>query len=86
MEALKTIRTRLNVTQKVFADGIGCTQGNVGHYECGQTVPPDAAKRVIDFCRKFGLRIGFDHIYGGKPIPALKSKRRTTNQPKQQEA
>ena len=78
MEALKTIRTRLNVTQKVFADGIGCTQGNVGHYECGQTVPPDAAKRVIDFCRKFGLRIGFDHIYGGQPIPALKSKRRTT--------
>lgn len=87
MESLKAIRSKLKVTQQVFADGIGCTQGNVGHYERGQTIPPDMARRVIAFCRNRGLHIGFDHIYDARPIPAITRKpRRTTNQPKQQEA
>lgn len=84
MEALKTIRQRLNVTQQVFARGIGCSQGNVSHFERGQTIPPDTAKRVIEYCRNFGLRIGFDHIYGTAEIPhVLRKPRRTTNQPKE---
>ena len=33
MHNLKFIRERLCVTQQVLAEGIGCTQGNVGHYE-----------------------------------------------------
>ena len=69
MQSLKVIRQRLNLTQQVFAQGIGCTQGNVSHFERGQTVPPDTAKRVIEFCSRAGLNIGFDHIYGESAIP-----------------
>lgn len=69
MHKLKLIREALGVTQQALADGIGCTQGNIGHYERGQTVPPETAKRVIGFCRSAGLRIGFDHIYGEAAIP-----------------
>lgn len=63
MNNLRTIRERLEVTQQVLADGIGCTQGNIGHYERGQTIPPDAARRLIDFARKRGIELTFDDIY-----------------------
>lgn len=71
MSNVKTIRERLGVTQKVLADGIGCTQGNIGHYENGQTVPPDAARALITFASTRGLAITFDHIYGDAVLPAV---------------
>jgi len=69
MSSIKSIRARLGLTQQALADGIGCTQGNVWHYEQGQTVPPSAATRLIEFAATLGLRIGFDHIYGDASIP-----------------
>lgn len=83
MQKLKRIREVLGVTQQAMAVGIGCTQGNIGHYERGQTVPPETAKRVIEFCRKAGLRIGFDHIYGDASIPTRSIRARRN--PKQKE-
>lgn len=68
MSTIKTIRERLKLSQAAFAEGIGCTQGNVGHYERGQTVPPDAAARVIAFCAKRGLVVTYDHIYGAAEL------------------
>lgn len=73
MHHLKPIRERLGVTQQVLADGIGCTQGNVGHYERGQSLPPEMAARVIAFASARGLRIGYDHIYGDVSLPRLQS-------------
>lgn len=70
MNAIKPIRDRLGLTQAAFAEGIGMTQGNVGHYERGQTVPPVVASRVIDFAAGHGLLIGFDHVYGRLELPA----------------
>lgn len=64
MHNLKRIREALGVTQQVLADGLGCTQGNVGHYERGQTLPPETARRLIEFAGARGLSISFDHIYG----------------------
>ncbi|WP_347614357.1 helix-turn-helix transcriptional regulator, partial [Comamonas thiooxydans] len=32
MHNLKSIRERLGLTQQALADGLGCTQGNIGHY------------------------------------------------------
>jgi putative transcriptional regulator len=61
---IKTIRERLGVTQAALADALGCTQGNVGHYERGQTVPPDMARRLIQFAAARGHRIGYDDVYG----------------------
>lgn len=68
MNHLKSIRERLGITQQAMADGIGCTQGNVGHYERGQTLPPAMARKLIDFCASRGLAITFDHVYGGAPL------------------
>lgn len=69
MSTLKTIRDRLAVTQATLAEVMGCTQGNVSFYEKGQTVPPEAAKRLIDYARAKGLEITFDHIYGVAELP-----------------
>lgn len=43
---------------------MGCTQGNVGHYERGQTVPPESAKRLIEYARSLGHVVTYDDIYG----------------------
>lgn len=69
MSTIKAIRERLNLTQAALAAGIGCTQGNVGHYERGQTLPPDAAKRLIAHAASLGLRLTMDQVYGLQPLP-----------------
>jgi putative transcriptional regulator len=71
MHNLKPIRERLGVTQRVLAEGIGCTQGNIGHYERGQDFPPDRARLLIDFAGKRGLALTFDHVYGNTLLPEL---------------
>jgi len=63
MTAIKQIRERLGVTQAALAQGIGVTQGNVSHYEHGQTVPPEVASRLIEFACASGVRLTFDDIY-----------------------
>ena len=51
------------MTQSELADGIGVTQGNVSHYERGQTVPPAVARKLIAFAAGRGTKISFDDIY-----------------------
>lgn len=64
MNAIQLIRKRLGVTQANLAAGIGVTQGNVSHYECGrQSMPPDVAVRLIDWARSLGHEVTFDQIY-----------------------
>ena len=63
MSNIKAIRTRLGVTQTELAKGIGCTQGNVGHYERGQGMPPDMARRLIDYANSLGHVLTFNEIY-----------------------
>ena len=77
MSNIKTIRDRLGLTQTALAEGIGCTQGNIGHYETkGQTVPPDAAKRLINFCASRGFKVTFEDIYGKPQIPYQTERRK----------
>lgn len=68
---IKSIREKLGVTQSAMAEGLGCTQANVSFYERGQTVPPDAAKRLIAFAKTLGHEVTFDDIYRdvSEPIP-----------------
>ena len=75
MHNLKLIREKLGITQQALAVGLGCTQGNINHYERGQTLPPDAAKSLITFSASLGLELSYDHIYGAKALPAIASKR-----------
>lgn len=70
MSQIKTIRTYLGLTQSALAEGIGCTQGNVGHYETGQTLPPERAKALIDFAASRGLPLTMGQVYGTEPLPA----------------
>lgn len=71
MSTLKAIRERLAATQAALSEVMGCTQGNVSFYEKGQTVPPEAAKLLIDYARARGLEITFDHIYGNASLPPV---------------
>ena len=71
MNHLKTIRQRLGLTQQAIATELGCTQGNVGHYERGQTLPPDVARKLIKVANEHGLLIGFDHVYGETALPEV---------------
>lgn len=68
MNSIKAIRDLLGITQTALAEAMGCTQGNVGHYERGQTVPPEAAKRLIAYAKSLGHDITFDHIYGSVEV------------------
>lgn len=77
MHAIKAIRSRIGATQQAMASGIGCTQGNIANYEAGQTVPPEAARRVIEFAESHGLSITFDHVYGELPLPDFAPDRPT---------
>ncbi|MBF5006877.1 helix-turn-helix domain-containing protein [Diaphorobacter caeni] len=81
MHNLKVIRVRLGITQQAMADGLGCTQANVGHYERGQAMPSEMARRLIDFAGTLGLVIGFDHVYGSASLPKL-----TQTEPTEEEA
>ena len=78
MHYLKSIREHLGVSQRAMADGLGCTQANVSNYENGQTLPPGAAGRLIEYAQSFGVDIGFDHVYGGARLPELAKKRHPT--------
>lgn len=69
MSTIKSIRERLGVTQSELALGIGCTQGNVGHYSRGQVIPPERALRLISFAKARGLSLTLDHVYGLTPLP-----------------
>jgi len=70
MNHLRPIRLRLEMTQKAMAAALGCTQSNVGHYEHGrQSLPPEAARKLLQVAKERGLLIGFDHIYGSAPLP-----------------
>lgn len=64
MNHVKAIRDRLQVTQAALGEGIGCTQANIGHYERGQTVPPDVAKRLIAYAASLGHSVTYEDIYG----------------------
>lgn len=69
MSRIREIRERLGLTQDEFAKGLGCTQGNVGHYERGQVLLPERAERLIEFAASKGLRLNFDQVYGRAPLP-----------------
>lgn len=67
MSNILSIRKRLGLSQAALGEAIGCTQGNVGHYERGQTVPPEMARRLIRFAATRGVVLSFDDVYGDAP-------------------
>jgi len=78
---IKRIRLCLGMTQQVFADMLGCSQGNVGHYELReQMVPPEVAKKLIAEAAKRGSRVTYEDIYGVVDEPVVKVKSRVSRE------
>lgn len=74
---IKKIRTDLGLTQQQFAEMLGCTQGNVGHYELrAQMVPPDVAQKLIFEAAVRGHRITYEDVYGVVAAPVITAKLR----------
>jgi transcriptional regulator with XRE-family HTH domain len=72
---LKQIRLRMGMTQQEFADMLGITQGNVGHYELReQTMPPEGAKKLIAEAAGRGHRVTYEDIYGKVDAPVVKPR------------
>lgn len=62
---IREVRVMMGMTQVQFAQMLGMTQGNVGHYENkDQTVPPDVARRLILEARSRGHVLSFSDVYG----------------------
>jgi transcriptional regulator with XRE-family HTH domain len=62
---IREIRIMMGMTQVQFAQMLGMTQGNVGHYENkDQAVPPDVARRLILEARSRGHVLSFSDVYG----------------------
>ena len=64
VSSIKTIRDRLGITQTALGEALGCSQANIGHYERGQTVLPDVAKKLIAFAASKGAAVTYEDIYG----------------------
>jgi putative transcriptional regulator len=70
---IKRIRLCMGLTQQQFADMLGCSQGNVGHYELrDQMVPPEMARKLIAEAAKRGSRVSYEDIYGVVTEPVVK--------------
>lgn len=70
---IKRIRLCMGMTQQQFADMLGCSQGNIGHYETrDQMVPPDMARKLIAEAAKRGSRVSYEDIYGVVTEPVAK--------------
>lgn len=49
-EKLKYLRTKINLTQKDFAEKIGVSQSSINYWEKGQRIPSiEAAAKIADF-------------------------------------
>jgi putative transcriptional regulator len=77
LNRIKQIRLRMGMTQQEFADMLGITQGNVGHYELReQTMMPEGAKRLIQEAAVRGHRVTYEDIYGAVHAPVLTPRAR----------
>ena len=90
---IKRIRLCLGLTQQQFADMLGCTQGNIGHYETrDQMVPPETARKLIAEAAKRGSVVSYEDIYGAVDEPVVIArfvvtrKTRETNERKNRHA
>lgn len=69
MNAIRAIRERLGLTQSALAKALGKSQGNVHHYERGQTMPPAVAARLIAVAQSMGHAVTYDEIYAVRVQP-----------------
>ena len=65
MNNLKAIRKHIKLTQAELGKMIGCTQGNIGHYERGgQNLGIEVAKKILAVAKEHGLETSLEYLYG----------------------
>lgn len=65
MNNLRAIRKHIKLSQAELAKLIGCTQGNIGHYESkNQTIKPDVAQKILAVAKDHGLVVSLEYLYG----------------------
>lgn len=64
MNNVKNIRLQLGLTLSELASVLGCTDGNVSHYEHQRQIPSvPTARRLIAYAASKGLHLTLDDIY-----------------------
>jgi putative transcriptional regulator len=63
MAIIKSIRSRLGLTQRALADAINVSQQAISTYEQGRELPPKVSARLIAYAESKRLRVRFDDIY-----------------------
>ena len=64
MNPIRLIRQKLGKTQAELAQALGISQSLVSQYERGrQEIPPDTARRLIQYAQTEGKRFTFNDIY-----------------------
>lgn len=69
MSRFLEIRNLLGMTQLEMAEVLGCGQSNVSFLDRGQTVTPEAARRLIDAAHALHISLTFEMVYGAAPLP-----------------
>lgn len=64
MNPIHHLRKRLGLNQTDLGKAIGCKQANVSHYELGQPLPIERAKRLIAFAKARGISVSYEELYG----------------------
>lgn len=72
MNNIRQIRRQLGLSQQELADQLGMGQANISHYEHGQEVPPNVAKKLIVLAGRMRLTIDYNTIYG--PVPKRRKR------------
>ncbi|NBM87375.1 helix-turn-helix domain-containing protein [Proteus sp. G2661] len=67
MNNISRYRKKLGITQNDLAKELGCTKGNVSHYENGRRKADlDVCRNLVDFFNKKGVKVTIDDLFPPK--------------------
>lgn len=68
MNNLSRYRKKLGLTQANLADALGCTKGNISHYENGRRKADlDMCRNLVTFFNRNGVPVTVDDLFPPKP-------------------
>ncbi|WBV22592.1 helix-turn-helix transcriptional regulator [Pantoea piersonii] len=73
---LRKIRKKINVSQALLAQKIGCSQGAIGHYENKRRKPDlETCRMLVRALKEFGAQEELDDVFPPEPhtVPAVHS-------------
>ncbi|MDR5618316.1 helix-turn-helix transcriptional regulator [Arsenophonus sp.] len=69
MNNLSKYRKELGLTQTNLANVLGCTKGNISHYEHGRRKADlESCRKLVYFFNKNGLKVTIDDLFPPKVI------------------